>query len=449
MRVMIFRGMTRLVFCLCLFTVFSGCSVMHYMRSHEGLALEGDGVVERPPIYYQGDWIIARSSMHNHTNLSDGCRTPEDLLELARRQGMAILAYTDHREGDICYKPNICLPINGVEKIGYEAYFERLRAIKDQSEDMIVIIGVEVMPYFYNLGKPPNFLVMNQNYHFTVYDIHDPDVLRGMPARRDIETLKPEQLVGPARYQRFVDYIVDHGGIVHAVHVESDQDMWVGPAHFVSEAHPHYIRVMNNLTGFSVLPSAMSNLAGGAGGAWDAALLEYLSGSRDCALWTMADADYHGPEGSPAWATTFYYMREFTEAEVYRCLREGRMVAQMGESFQDVYVSEFSVSEGGRPDDAIMLGRSITVSRAPVIRFSLSREVPDVHARLVRNGKVIYEADACSFTYTDREIFEKNIPAFYRVEMTGPRVEPPQADAPNPLNPESRLFTNPVFVYMD
>lgn len=424
-----------------------GCSVIKYMTDNEAVAVAPGGQVERTPVYRQGDWIIARGSMHNHTVYSDGRRTPEDLLELARQEGMAVLAYTDHREGDICIK-GLCLPINGVEKVGYETYLDHIKTVQQGSEDILVLIGVEVMPYFYNVGKSPHYVVLNQNTHFTVYDIDDPQVFYNMPARRDIK-LKPEPIVWIEPYQQFVDYIVDHGGIVHAVHVESVQDMWVlgSTARFVTEKHPHYIHDLKRLTGFSVLPEAY-HYAGAPGGAWDAALAEYLLGGRDQAPWAMADTDYHGPSGSLARGTTFFYMREFTRDEVKRCLRDGRMVAQMGASFQDCYVSEFSVSDRGGPSDKIMLGKKVTVSGPPIVRFSLSRNVADVKTRLIRNGEVVHETAASSFEYIDREVFDKNLPAVYRVEMIGPYIAPDPESRPK-LSPQSELFTNPIFVYIE
>jgi hypothetical protein len=430
---------------LCVF--INGCSGLVYMTGRGAVPLDQYSGIERTPVYHQGDWIIARASMHNHTIYSDGCRTPEDVLALARLEGMAILSYNDHREGGVCFRKNLCLPINGIERAGYEAYFEHLEKIKGNSDDVIVIYGAEVIPYFYNVGKPPNFTIFAENFHFTVYDVHDPKVFWDMPARREMRSLKPEPLPGLRPYQEFVDYVVEHGGIVHAVHVESSQDDRYGPAHFISAGPVNHVYELKGLTGFSILPEGYHYRAGGPGGFWDAALNEYLLGARGHALWAMGDSDYHCGAAGLARATTLFYMKEFTEAEVYRCLREGRMVALMGESFQDSFVSEFSVSDraGAKP---IMFGEEVQVSGPPRIRFSLDHEVPDVRSRLIRNGEVIHETAGSSFEYVDRGIFNMNVPAVYRVEVKGPRVERTRKES-WVMERDSELFTNPIFVYIE
>jgi len=196
---------------------------------------------ERTSIYRHGDWIIARASLHNHTVYSDGCRTPEDLLELARVQGMAILAYTDHREGKICMGKNklVCAQTGGVESVGYHAYYDHLEKIQEKAreQDMIVTKGVEVSsPYFFNNGKFPSIVLRGQFKHFTVYSIQDPQVLADMPVSREISIFKPQPIPGDTPYQEFVDYIIGKGGIVHAVHVESQQDDWLGPVHVLTPA---------------------------------------------------------------------------------------------------------------------------------------------------------------------------------------------------------------------
>ncbi|MFO8056633.1 MAG: PHP domain-containing protein [bacterium] len=425
-----------------------GCSIAKYFTSNEPVPLAEREFTSHTPKYRHGDWTVARASLHNHTIISDGCREPADLIKQARREGMSILAITDHREGDFCYKDTgMCITFNGIEKIGYDEYFKRLRKLKRENPDLIVLIGVEVMPWFYNAGKFPHMVITNQNAHFTVYDIHDPSIYADMPARRKLDTLEPELDPGIKPYRNFVNYIKDHGGIVHAVHVESYQDIWSGRIiHATSVPRPYHVFELPGLTGFSILPQGRQ-IAGAAGGYWDTVLSDYMLGFREEPLWANADADYHGPKGSLFRSTTLFYMKEWSEEEVYRCMREGRMVSLQGRAFQDTYVTEFSVSADGEPAGPIMFGKDITLSEPPVVRFSLDHPIKNVTVKLIRNGEVIYETDECSFQYRDREVFIKNLPAFYRVEVEGPYLEPEEGKRPS-TEPASMLFTNPVFVRM-
>jgi len=415
----------------------------------EPVPLEADGrKQERTPIYNQGEWIIARASLHNHTTFSDGCRAPEDLLELARRQGMAVLAITDHREGRICLsdKELMCVKNGGIEEYGYDTYFSRLAELEDTAlaNDMLLVKGVEVIPYFYNYGKFPSLVLDGLQHHFVVYGIEDPEIYTDMPARKNIST-DPEPIPGATPWQQWVDYIVEHNGIVHAAHVEEGADTWYGPAHGACPPPIKNIHRLKRLTGFSVFPDGWHEKAGGAGGLWDTVLLEYLMGMRERPMWANADADYHGPHKSLAWATTLLYMTEFTEEEVLRCIREGRMVSLMGPAYQDTYVSDWSVRGGQPAESSMMGGREIRLEQAPRISFSLDHPVEGSRIRLIRNGTVIKEAAGSCLEHVDHEIFHAKEPAYYRVHVTGPKGNYTKQDD-YPTHPASQIVVNPVFV---
>lgn len=426
--------------------LIAGCAEMIYLTGHKTTPLQPYTGAPRTPIYHHGPWTIARASLHNHTTFSDGSYSPEDLLSLARQEGMAILSYNDHREGSICFRKGVCLPINGIERVGYPAYFERLNRVKAEAKDLIVLIGIEAIPYLYNAGKAPNFVIFGELSHFTVFGIADPAVYTNMPAIREMRDLRP-QAPPPdlAPYQTFVDYLVERGGLVNCAHPESIQDDWIGPAHFINPGPVRFLHDLHHVNSFSILPEGYHEFAGGPGGNWDAALDEYLLGGRDQAPWALGDADYHQPEDSLARATTLFYLREFTEADVLLAMREGRMVALMGDLFQNSYVAEFTVSEGRAERDQILFGKT-AFSGPPVIRFRLDHELSGIRGRLIRSGAVIHEFSGCSFEFTDRETGEKNLPAVYRVELIGPPY-PPRSGEPQNLKPNNELFTNPIFFY--
>ncbi len=425
----------------------TGCTIK-YPRGRQLSLVESNGTQERTPVYEAEGYIIARASLHNHTLHSDGRRSAEDLLDMAEKQGMAILAYTDHREGKMCVGKSklVCLQAGGVEQYGYDAYYEHLRLMQADALErgMIALKGIEVSsPHIYNYGKFPHLVIGGQFKHFTVYAVEDTEIFERMPTNDNI-TLKPVPIPGDKPYQEFVDYIVENGGIVHAVHVESPQDDWLGPVHVLTPA-PIYNIHLKNLTGFSAFPEGRHEKTGGPGGLWDTALLEYQAGMRAQPLWASADADYHGPKGSLATATTLFYMREFTEQEVYKCMREGRMVALQGKAFQDSYVEQWWVSDGVEPGEQVMLGRELVLDGAPRIRFSLDHAVAETRIRLIRNGSVIAEVRGTELDFTDEQQGLCREPAFYRVEVIGPS-EGDFDSYEGPLAPDSMLLVNPIFV---
>lgn len=437
----------KLLLAITLMLGLSNCAISAGLKQKPLALPPGPAGPERRPVYEHAGWLIARASLHNHTIYSDGCRTPEDLLEMARRQGMAILAYTDHREGKLCagQRGLLCAKVNGVESVGYQAYYEHLRNIQAQAEaqGILVLKGAEVIPYFYNYGKFPALVVDGLQAHFVVYGIEDPQVFEQMPARRNIP-LKPEPIPDETPWAQWVDYMAAQGGIVSVAHLEEGGDQWYGPAHGACPAMPENLHRLKGLTDFAVLAYAWHEATGGPGGLWDTVLVEYLLGMRDRPIWALADADYHCDAGL-AIANTLFYLREFNEPEIYQAMREGRMVAFQGDAFQDSFVAEWWINDSAVPPaEPMMLGREVKLSGAPVLRFALDHPVAGCRVRLIRNGNVIAETEGTELTFRDEELGAKQEPAVYRIEVVGPRAE--RGDYEGPTMPASELFVNPIFV---
>jgi len=392
------------------------------------------------PIWHYDGWVIARGSVHNHTIYSDGCRTPEDLIAQARNEGIAVLAITDHREGKVCLGKRTCLDLGGVDspkRGGYKKYLEHLQKLAEESEMPILIYGVEVAPYFWNSRSFPWLLIRGENWHFTTYGIDDYQVYEKMPARKRINfRSEPEPGIEP--YNKFVNYICENRGFVFQAHPESASNDWILTIHAWAPAPTHLTAKLPKLTGVAVIPEGF-NQVGAPGGEWDQALFQYLAGYRKKPLWAWGEADFHCPPGTLRIGTTLFYLHEFSREEVFNAIKQGRMVALMGEDFQEVFVTEFSVgSNKTSAKEKIMLGKEVVLKGAPLVKFSLNKEVPLTKARLIRNGKVIYTTTSCKFQYLDEEAYKKKLYCYYRVQLIGRgKLEPGKANL---------LFTNPVFV---
>jgi len=419
------------------FGLFAGCG---YINEPRVILEEKREVPLHTPIWSYGEWVIARGSVHNHTTYSDGCRSPEDLIQLAHNEGIAVLAITDHREGRLCAgkKEDFCVNMGGVDskKVGYKKYFEHLNRLAEESQMPIVLVGLEVAPNMWNEGYFPWMTIKASHWHFTTYGIENFQVYEKMPARKELK-MKPEPDPGLSPFQNFVDYIVNSGGLVFQAHPESKQySQYYNLVYLLEGAPAHLTARLNNLTGVAVLPSGYREV-GNPGGEWDKAQLQYLVGIRDKPLWGWGEADYHCGELGLRNASTLFYLRDFSKTAVFDAIKKGKMVAFSGEVFQEVYVKEFSVSEDGSAKEKIMFGEKVRLSSPAVVRFSLSQEVRIKEARLIRNGQVIWRGDKADFEYRDNEGFKEKITGFYRVELIG------EEDEEEPV----RLFTNPIFVY--
>jgi hypothetical protein len=391
------------------------------------------------PMYNSGDWVIARASFHNHTNFSDGCRIPEDLVAQARNEGVSVLAITDHREGALAINGKKLVDSGGVgsEKTGFDQYFAKLEELRKSSSNPIIIPGIEVAPYFWN-ERSPKLLIRGDNRHFTVYGITDPKVVAEMPVSHGVTT-KPQPDPGPEPYNQFVNYARDHGGMVFQAHPD-----WINPSDYgLGEAHSEAPTMLGaqlpRLTGVAVAPEGLFS-AGSVGGEWDLGLMQYLAGYRSEPLWAWGEADFHCTDPkfpqSLRNSTTLVYLKDYASDQVYEAMSKGRMVALMGEMFQEAYVAEFAIA-GKAVSGKVMLGESVKLSGPAVIRFALNKELPLQEARLIRNGKVIYTARSSSFEYTDAEAPRLGTPVYYRIQLIG--------DGPYEMDNANVLYTNPIF----
>ncbi len=411
-----------------------GCGYIHQERI---LLTKSKAPPETTPVYQMGDWVIARGSVHNHTTFSDGCRSPEDLIQQARNEGIAVLGITDHREGRTCVGKHheICANMGGFDskKVGTEKYFEQINRLSSETESPLVLTGFEIGPYMWNEGYFPYLTLKATHWHFTVYGIDTPELYAKMPAPWGI-LMKPQPDPGIKPYADFVNYVIGQGGLVFQAHPESTEyQRYYDLVYLLAAAPTHLTDNLLNLTGVAVIPSGL-NQVGQPAGEWDRAQAQYLAGIREKPLWATGDSDFECPDlpYNLRTGTTLFYLKSLSKAEVFKAMRAGKMVALMGNDFQDIFVSNFSVSD--QPGaEKIMLGEEVKLNGPVDIRFSLNKEIPVQEAKLIRNGKVIATSKTSKLEFRDEDAFKKGAPVFYRVELVGE-------------DGRSRLFTNPIFV---
>jgi hypothetical protein len=425
----------------CMVSATGACTIP-ITRARKGLPVTPLAYPERTPVYESGEWIIARASMHNHTTFSDGKRSMEGLVQLARNQGMAVLAITDHHKlgrtiGPITARDNSITEREG----GYKDYFEHLCKVRDETHDVIVIPGVEYTGWSWGEGKFPNMTVWGMSHHFVVYGINDYRVWEQAPYQSRVPMIKyndPDLELEPLI--ELVGFFRDAGGMVFWAHPDWYSEASYGPIKLKDHPCGRLVNQLKDINGFAAVPEGFFEAAQ-PGTAWDHALLEYILGERDSPVWAIGDADYHGEPHTLANGTTMLYLHELTREQVYQAMEKGRMVVHMGDPFQDVFVKEFRVSVSRTVGDEIMLGEKVKLDASPCIGFALNSPVSPIRVRLIRNGMVIHETDESKFVYIDNEAFERGLPAYYRVEIKGER-----RGKAEPWPWSSYLFTNPVFV---
>jgi len=108
-----------------------------------------------------GAYVQVKAAFHVHTRFSTGALTLEEVIEEARREGIGALILTDNLLLRFEYG---LFPLRGVVKkvvekpsihqTGIGRYLSAIEASQVRFPDVILIPGVEVIPYYYWTGSP-------------------------------------------------------------------------------------------------------------------------------------------------------------------------------------------------------------------------------------------------------------------------------------------------------
>jgi hypothetical protein len=364
-------------------------------------------------------WAL-KAALHTHTRWSHGALSAEELVRVARSNGVAVLAVTEHDLLEACYTRLFCFRDPSVVEMGYASYFSRMAELQQASPDVVLLPALEVTPHAYWRGFPPWLRLHGWNRHFTVYDLDDPASWATMPTLGNQD--RPRSYFqgdrGDETYARFTRHVAEHGGMTFLAHPESRNSHHFLTARTDDDPYPEFAAELPGVTGFAAFPAGHGELLE-AGGIWDQVLMEYLRGERDLPVWAIGDADFHGDEQSIDRTVTWIHAEAPTQEAVLGAMRGGRMATFQGPDTRALWVTEFSLRPPGSGAGAVMLGQTTRDPAAVEIRFGLSRDVPGLELRLIRNGEVIATGAGRELRFDDSAFLERGGPAYYRVEGTG------------------------------
>ena len=245
---------------------------------------------------------------------------------------------------------------------------------------------------------------------------------------------------GPGPYQRYIDYVNQHGGLVLWPHLEAKsaippKDFLGGLFHFVSTTEPHVEDMVDtyDYAGFAALYG--DNItATEPGHQWDTVLGQYLAGQRAKPIWGEGEIDYHYDQkgGRIHDILTVFMVKERTRAAVMDALRQGRMYAVRGGDEQlvlDTFEVESELRRGISGEQIPSQG----LARISMRIDKLNGKQEEVKLRLIRTGQVIAEFNGLTpleFQQVDTGI-RPGEKVYYRL-MAKSRT--------------ARLTSNPIFV---
>jgi hypothetical protein len=374
---------------------------------------------------------------------------------------------------------------NSINKQGAEEYLSSIKESDKAYPDVVIIAGSETAPFYYWSGSFLNKTLTAHNHEKRILTIglEKAEDYRGLPILHNgistgfAATFIPAVLVlcvplflglillrgkglyraagmaiaavsilliinaGPFRsspfdqyhgdqgiapYQLVIEYVKERGGLTFWNYPETHSGVRrLGPIRLNTVPYPEALREARRYTGFAALYGDRIT-ATEPGNIWDEVLLEYCREKRETPVWGIATADFHR-EGESGEALgnfpTVFYLKRRTKREILRALESGKMYACRGKYPLIPKLDEFSVISSNGEVKGIS-GDEITVAGYPMIRISLSSDMPTengVQVRLIRSGEVIARFEGklpLEITYEDRAI-KKAGKQYYRMDLHG------------------------------
>lgn len=453
----------------------------------------------------QEDYFELRGAVHIHTTYGTGKESIEQIAKLAEAHGVDVLVFTEDpilrvRYGLPLLRNLLCytktLPAPYTEGTLHE-YFEDIKRVGERHPGLVAFGGLESNPFYYwdvdlaertwtmrSFDKHIIALELSEGDFARLPDIHGQGNERwdwasllllwpliGLAYGLFLGISHPRGLrlgvliistlclinnfpfkvtymdayngdPGPGPYQRYIDYVNSHGGLVLWPHVAAQtaippMDILGDLAHFVSSTprHPEDLVDTYDYTGFAAL-YADNTIAIEPGKQWDTVLNQYLAGQRAKPIWGEGEIDYHFDEkGNQIHdILTVFLVKDRTREAVLDALRQGRMYAVRGGDEQLV-LDTFEVESESRRGIAGEEIPSQGLARISIRIDKLNGKQEEVKLILIKAGQVIAEFSGLTpleFQQVDTGI-RPGEKVYYRLLAEAPASR-------------SRLVSNPIFV---
>ena len=393
-------------------------------------------------------------SIHLQTPVSGGKRTFNDYIQLARQNEIGILVITDHDTQKYQYG---IWPLRGlikktvdepsVFKYGVENYFKLIQSASGGANDIIIIDGVESMPFYYwNGSYLRDTLALNdRGKHMLVIGMNDVNAYKDMPLIGNGKS-SFNQYDGPqgyAPYQALIDYVNSKGGLTFWAHPEAKESKSINKIIVNTLAYPESVKATTNYTGFGVFWEGYQKI-GLPNGAWDEVLREYCDGRRAKPAWAIGETDDYGDKDISRLVTVFM-LKEKSYRSALEALKTGKTYTVIKSTeLPPLMLDDFCIYNTAQPNIAYS-GDELVTSSAPTIRIKISfkngvgtlEKSSKIKATLkvIRQGKVIKEVNqTLPITLNFKDDYKPNPgeKIYYRLEVIDEK--------------NGRLISNPIFI---
>lgn len=438
-----------------------------------------------------------------HNNLSAGQLRLEEILKVAKIKDIKILLVTNNYNLKMEYgippfrnlfKKKIGAP-SVLNSMGIENYLRRFEELNRIFPDMILVPGVETIPFYYWTGSPfsKNLTTHNWEKTFLIFGLNKPNDFKTLPVIHNHYSTKYTlrfipvsisfllaffisiflirwkgifKMIGilvfissllflinyhPLRstlftqyngdqamlpYQEVIDDVNHKDGLIFwSQRKDNKIDKKIGPIIIKDGFKPRDLILSKNYTGFLITPDKYELTR--TGNEWDKILLEYCSNQRKSPAWQIGGFHLNGSslEKIDTIQTVFLLERR-DKISLLAALKRGRTYTRILNNKIGLSLNLFSVSDPKTEIYGIM-GEEISLKVSPLIKISvvtLKKNDQEISVNLIRSGNIISTFKGQSplnITYQD-DYFKEGEKVYYRLEIAG--------------DDHSRIITNPIFV---
>jgi len=248
----------------------------------------------------EGAFLQVKAAVHVHTDFSTGALGLEDVIKEARREGIDAVILSDNFLLRFEYG---LFPLEGLVKkvvekpsvlrAGVGRYLRAIEEAQARFPDVILIPGVEVIPYYYWSGSPfkGDLTLWNAQKNLLVVGLRHPEDYEGIPAIGNGQALLPR---GPGLVRLALAAAAIAGGIVL---LRSGRKREVRLTRFTLRVRTgyrllgwtaHAVGVLLVLDAFA--SSAVTPYAGDLGIAPHQAVIDWVEARGGRALWSFPEA---------------------------------------------------------------------------------------------------------------------------------------------------------------
>jgi len=409
-----------------------------------------------PPVVADNPFHHIAAAIHLQTPISGGKRGLDDYIQLAKYYEIGILIITDHDNQR--YEYGIwpfrwlikkTFEETSIFKYGVENYFSLLRKVSSSSDNVLIIDGVESMPFYYWQGSyfSKDLSLNDRGKHLLVIGLNDINAYKNLPliANDKSRFNQYNNSHGYAPYQDLIDYVNAKGGLIFWSHPEAKESKLIRHIKVNTLAYPEAIEATTNYTGFGIFWEGYQKI-GLPNGIWDNVLKEYCDGRRKKPVWAIGELDDYGEKDINRLLTVLLLKKKSYQTAI-DALRTGKMYTVLKAQQQDyppLMLDDFCLYNIAQQSIAYS-GDELVTSSTPIIKIRISQKdnktnknngnKPMVTLKIIRQGTVIKEINQplpLTLNFKDNYSPKHGERIYYRLEAIDEKM--------------GKVISNPIFV---